>query len=93
MRMDRKWHAEQLNRLDPQLRAAAVAMLKDKLRLIRNQIVSAMAHDPDGWWTPYHHRWGTAIRNLLRDQGFTDEKLGGNLDDFYIGLVEEAMRE
>ena len=42
---------------------------------------------PEG---PLHFGWGMAIRNLLRKKGFTDDKVGGNLDDYYVALVDAA---
>jgi hypothetical protein len=53
------------------------------------------AHGED-WWLPdgWHFGGGMAIRNLLRKHGFSEEYFGvGNLDDIYIGLVEEAMQQ
>ena len=41
---------------------------------------------------PLHHGWGTGIRNLLRQNGFSEKHLGvSNLDDYYVGLVEAAV--
>ncbi len=41
---------------------------------------------------PLHHGWGTAVRNLLRTEGFGEKELGvDNLDDYYTALVEAAV--
>lgn len=41
-----------------------------------------------------HHGWGTAIRNLLRTEGFGEEYFDvWNLDDYYTQLVELAVSE
>lgn len=41
---------------------------------------------------PFHFREGMSIRNLLRMNGYGERELGvDNLDDVYIGLIEEAL--
>jgi len=50
--------------------------------------------DPDEWFAMYHRGWGTAIRNLLRHKGFGEKYFGiNNLDDIYVELVEDAVKE
>ena len=41
-----------------------------------------------------HHGWGTAVRNLLRQHGLKDNMVGsGNLDDYYVEIVEGAVEK
>lgn len=48
--------------------------------------------DPEKWWADYHHGWGTAIRNHLRDTVCHDDSLpSGNWDDYYVPLVEISV--
>jgi hypothetical protein len=48
--------------------------------------------DSDTWWASHHHGWGTGIRNLLRDNVCSDDRLPSkNWDDYYIRLVEIAV--
>lgn len=57
----------------------------------RGMIYIKWKDDPIHWWASYHHGWGTAIRNSLRDHVCTDAELpSGNWDDYYIQLVEIA---
>lgn len=62
----------------------------------------AIDNDPDSWCLKdgWHMFGGMGIRNLLRENGFTDDKLtdveyeGGNKyknwDDFYTAAIEAA---
>lgn len=44
------------------------------------------------WAIPYHHSWGVGVRNLLRENGLTDDKLPDeNWDDYYIQVIELAL--
>jgi hypothetical protein len=83
-------HRIELNKLDSDLKNSAVEYLKQNLQN-KNYIAAAIKHDPEEWWVTYHFFWGMGVRNLLREGGFTDDVMGGNLDDFYVGLVEEAL--
>jgi hypothetical protein len=53
------------------------------------------AYEQDGeieWAIPYHHGWGTNVRNLLRQEGCLDYKLPDkNWDDYYIQVIELAL--
>jgi hypothetical protein len=41
---------------------------------------------------PFHHGWGTGIRNLLRQNGFAETEMGiDNWDDYYAVVVEKAV--
>ena len=76
-------------------KAPAVAMLRRELPAsTRQEIRDAIAADPDNWAIPYHFWWGMGVRNLLRREGF-DEAYWPiwNLDDLYVMLVEDAVRE
>jgi len=62
---------------------------KDK-RKIREEVKK----DPVGWFALYHFTWGMAIRNELRQNGFGEEYfMIKNLDDIYVELVEDAVKE
>lgn len=89
------YNAERMAELDPHKRACAVQFLKgfylDNPPVVR-MIRRCAKKDPQTWWAPYHLGWGMAIRNLLRENGYGEKELGiGNLDDYYIGLVEAAL--
>ena len=54
---------------------------------------NAMEEDPEKWWAILHFNWGMEVRNALRANGCSEQDLGiGNLDDYYIPLVEEAVQ-
>lgn len=79
-------------------------ILKEKLPTnLKNKINAMIKKDPKGWSTsievykgipsPFHFREGMDIRNLLRIEGFTEDKLGiNNLDNIYSYLVEESLK-
>jgi hypothetical protein len=56
------------------------------------EVVSNMIQEsPNKWWVMHHFTWGMAMRNLLRENGFTEQELGiDNLDNYYISLIEQA---
>lgn len=56
-------------------------------------ILKAIKEEDEEWWVSYHSGWGRRIRNLLRENGYTEEALGvRNLDDIYIVIVEFVIR-
>lgn len=86
------FNAERFNSLNPTTRDAAVAMLRVELETVKDDIRAKIAENPQTWWAPYHFGWGMAVRNLLRRKGFGEKELGvGNIDDYYVSLVEAAL--
>lgn len=60
----------------------------------KKKIQVEIEREPELWFAKYHHGWGTGIRNRLRGEGFGEEFFGiGNLDDIYVELVEDAVKE
>lgn len=85
-------HEHKLKELPEWIRDKGVEYLKglipddDKI-----QIKMEYEKDNKTWWAMYHHGWGTAIRNSLRDNVCLDDELpSGNWDDYYVPLVEIA---
>ncbi len=78
--------------LTPEVKAPALAMLAKELADVIPHIKKAYDADPESWHVPYHFAWGMAVRNLLREKGFSEEYFKiHNLDDIYVALVEEAL--
>lgn len=81
--------------LDPAVKARGVEIIKthlpaNDLPLIANQIKH---YGKVRWVIDIHEHfgWGMHVRNLLRQHGLTDDQVpSGNLDDYYVCLVEEA---
>ena len=71
----------------------ATKFLKEHL-LEKNKILRrAINKDPIHWFTLYHFHWGMWVRNLLRENNFSEEYFGiSNLDDIYVELVEDAVK-
>lgn len=94
----RNWkarHHAQLGQLDPDLRLRAAGFLRGWYEEsgALEEIRAAERRDLQEWWAAHHFGWGMDVRNLLRRHGFGEEELGvGNLDDVYVGLVEEAIK-
>jgi len=62
---------------------------KDKI-----EIRKAIKKDSEGWFAFHHFEYGMHIRNLLRKKGFGEEYFGiNNLDNIYVELVEDAVKE
>jgi hypothetical protein len=58
-------------------------------QVTRARIKEEHKKDPKTWWAFYHHGWGTAVRNALRDKVCLDKELpSGNWDDYYIQIIE-----
>jgi hypothetical protein len=76
-------------------KAPAVEMLRNELAdSVKDEIRAAIAADPSHWAAPYHFFWGMGIRNLLREKGFGEDYWPiWNLDDIYVMLVEDAVRQ
>lgn len=51
-----------------------------------------MKRSPTEWWIGHHFGWGMSMRNLLRTNGYGEQELGvGNMDDYYVALIEQAV--
>ena len=93
---EEKWDEEKWDELDAVFKSAAVAMLQKELPK-RTKLDILKMYNQHGklvWVTEemLHFSWGMAVRNLLRDKGFLDcMTKTGNLDDYYIQLVEAAI--
>jgi len=87
-----KHHDQELSRLSLEIINVSVDKLRELITIKdASKIREEHKKDPDTWWAAYHHGWGTAIRNYLRDKICLDDQLpSGNWDDYYIRLVEKA---
>lgn len=92
MEEDYKTHDEYLRELPDWIVEKSVEYLKSIFtETTKNDIFMYHRRDPKTWWASSHFGWGMRIRNLLRDNVCTDEKLpSGNWDDYYIQVVEIA---
>jgi len=91
-----KFHEDRWEEMDVAFKSGAVALLQSKFpkRLKREILRSIAKHGKLHWIHAemQHFGWGMAVRNLLRDNGFTDDRTKtGNLDDYYEQLVEAAV--
>ena len=91
-----KFHEDRWEELDVAFKSGAVAMLQHEFpkRLKRKILRSIAKHGKLEWIHAelQHFGWGMAVRNLLRDKGFLDNMTKtGNLDDYYVQLVEAAV--
>jgi hypothetical protein len=107
-----EWNLNAFRALPVELRKQAVNIIRkafdidNESRQTSEIVIGYIKSDTSQWWAGYHHGWGTAIRNLLREEGITDDKLpffkygypseeqpSGNWDDYYIAIVEVAFKE
>jgi acyl carrier protein len=69
----------------------AIAILQRELTEdTLTQVRELFAEDPEQWWLEHHMFFGMGVRNLLRKNGFGDDRFGDNLDDYWVELVERA---
>jgi hypothetical protein len=86
----RKFHHDNVAKLDPLLRDHAVAWLRENMQFPEPLVERARA-DAE-WWTAHHRYSMMNVRNELRSHGFGEREFGvDNLDDYAVGLVELAM--
>jgi hypothetical protein len=91
-----KFHEDRWDELDMAFKSGAVAMLQAEFpaKVKRQVLKSYRKHGKLEWIHAemQHFGWGMAVRNLLRDKGFLDNMTKtGNLDDYYVQLVEAAV--
>lgn len=89
----KKFNADECAKIPPAIRAQAVIFLRGYFTAdVCEQIIAAEKADPQEWWVGHHAFWGMGVRNALRSAGYGEKALGvDNLDDVYIGLIEEAL--
>lgn len=81
------------NSISDQKKKLAIEFLRCYLK-DKEIIKMAIQIDPECWFAPYHFNWGMAIRNGLRCEGFGESYFEiDNLDDIYVELVEETVKE
>jgi hypothetical protein len=90
-----QFHNEKYAELDTRFKIGATKLLSKTLdETTKQEIRDAHAKHGAKWIhsTPGgHFFFGMGIRNLLRQNGFTDADAGGNLDDYYCQLLEVAV--
>jgi hypothetical protein len=76
-------------------REAAVKFLSKFISIEdKRKIRKEIEKEPVRWFAPYHFDWGMKIRNELRQTGFDEQYfMIKNLDDIYVELVENAVKE
>ena len=81
--------------LDVEKRKAAVLYLCEVIpEDMRCQIAELVKRTPRTWWGLHQRILGTHVRKELRKNGFGEEFMGvENLDDVWVELVEEAVKE
>lgn len=72
----------------------AVLFLENEIpKAVKAEVRYLYNLDSKTWWANNHHGWGTGVRNSLRSNVCTDDKLPTrNWDDYYIPCVEKACR-
>jgi hypothetical protein len=73
----------------------AIEMLRNTIRKEdQDKMRQEIAKDPENWYVPYHFFFGMAVRNSLRDKGFGEDYWPiWNLDDIYVYLLKDAVKE
>ena len=64
---------------------------EDPERPLIEVVTEMIKENNQEWWLGLHFGWGMTMRNLLRENGYGEKDLGiGNLDDYYVGWIEQA---
>lgn len=91
--MDRDEYIAKWAALPVDFRRQAVEILKSEMsETFFFELRGAAKEDPE-WWAKHgwHFGQGMQIRNILRDNGLTDDYLPDqNWDDYYVQALEEA---
>lgn len=78
--------------LDPALKGKAIRWFVERYKEALPEIAEQISKNPEHWIAPYHFGWGMALRNGLRQSGFSEKDFGiDNLDCIYRLLVEDAI--
>lgn len=92
----RKFHRDNVAKLDPETVQNACAFLRDWLSRTMDEaelkpLIESMKVNPE--WFAEHHMFGMMqVRNELRSHGFGEKDFGiDNLDDYAVGLIEKAF--
>ena len=85
-----KHHDKSISELTEEIKEKAVRALRIVFsEVVISEIRKAYEEDPDTWWAAEHFSWGMSVRNFLRGNVCSDDKLpSGNWDDYYIPIVE-----
>jgi hypothetical protein len=80
--------------LPDDVRQKAVRILKDGwTEAIKASVRQAMEDYGDEWYAGAHFGWGMSVRNYLRNKGISDDQLPTkNWDDYYVEIIQEAVR-
>jgi hypothetical protein len=86
---------EKYDEMETRFKIGAVKLLEKELdQATKDEIKAAHQKHGSKWIHSIpmgHFGFGMAVRNLLRQNDFTDAKAGGNLDDYYCQLLEAAV--
>lgn len=93
--MDANYYDQKYAEIPHDYKLGAVQFLRDRLPEVQKQLIRELFQKDGHDWIHNeafgHFYWGMGCRNQLRNAGFKDEKLpDGNLDDYYVSLVEAA---
>ncbi len=87
-------HQQKLAEIPADLRYRMIALVRSKISpkdsaMVRGEIAAA----PLTWWHTHHLFFGMAVRNSIRQAGLGEVEHAwlGNLDDFWVPIVEAAM--
>lgn len=75
----KQFHADEMAKMYHGKRELAVEFLRGYFSEAPDtlaEIKEVASKDPQGWWTLYHHGWGTSVRNLLRRNGYSEADCG-----------------
>jgi len=88
----RKFHLDNISKLDRQKVQDAATFLLTKLSPEDQTMIREKAAKDPEWWTEHHMFGMMGLRNALRQSGFGEKEFGiDNLDDYAVGLVELAL--
>lgn len=87
-----EWHEKCLQECPQWIVEKSVSFLSRNIpEDVKEQIREEWKNDPEHWATPFHFSYGMFIRNQLRNNVCSDDKLPtGNFDDYYVPFIEIA---
>ena len=92
--MTKKYFDEKFDEIPTEIKEDAIEYLKKRLSVEDVESLRALRSESgeSSWSSAFHFGWGMGIRNELRNNVCSDDKLPDkNWDDYYVQLIDVVI--